>query len=69
MFLLKQHTHVKIVERLTGTVASVGCQSKSRFADTLETSIFVYTHAVKAHVGGGTFIVIWGKDQANHLNE
>lgn len=43
---------------LTGTVASIGRQSESRFADALETSVFVYTHAVETHVGGGTFIVI-----------
>lgn len=44
---------------LTGAVASIGCQRKPRFADALEASVFVYAHAVEAHVGGGTFIMVW----------
>lgn len=44
---------------LTGAIASIGCQRKSRFADALEASVFVYAHAVEAHVGGGTFIMVW----------
>lgn len=44
---------------LTGAVASIGCQRKTRFADALEASVFVDAHAIEAHVGGGTFIMVW----------
>lgn len=43
----------------TSAVASVRCQSEARLADTLEAAVLVDAHAVEAHVGGGTLIVVW----------
>lgn len=42
----------------TCAVAPIRSQGKARFADALETSIFVDAHSIQTHVGGGTFIMI-----------
>lgn len=46
------------MSEFTCTVASAGVEGESRFTHTLKAAVFINAHAVKAHVCGGTFIVI-----------
>lgn len=45
----------------TGAVASIRRQSEAGLADTLKAPVLVDAHAVEAHVGGRTLVVIWEK--------
>ena len=49
----------------TNTVPPVGSQHKTRLADTFEAAVFIDAHPVEAHVGGGTFVMIWGGQMEN----
>ena len=42
----------------TNAIAPTGCQGETRLADALEAAVFVDAHAVEAHVGGRTFIMV-----------
>jgi len=49
----------------TNTVPPVGSQHKTRLADTFEAAVLIDAHPVEAHVGGGTFVMIWGGQTEN----
>lgn len=45
---------------LTHAVAATGRQQEAGLAETREAAVLVETHAVGAHGGGGTLVVVWG---------
>lgn len=55
----------KLRDVRTNTVAPIGSQHKTWLADTFEAAILVDTHPIEAHVGCGTFIMIWGGEAEN----
>lgn len=55
----------KLGDLRTDTVPPVGSQHKTGFADAFEAAVLIDAHPVEAHVGRGTFIMVWGRQIEN----